>query len=109
MGVAMPPMDAAYAIESRLAIASCGCGLPMRCSTTPITERTVGSIMTVVAMLEIHMLSVAEAIMNPATSMGGREPTKSMMVRAMRRCRPQRSMARAIMKPPMKRKMTGCA
>ena len=57
------------------------------------------------AVLEIHMLSSAVAAMKPATSRTGEVPTRRTMASPMRVCRPQRCIARPMMKPPMKRKM----
>ena len=57
------------------------------------------------AVLLIHMLSPAVANMNPPTSRTGSVPTANTVTSAIRRCSPQRSMPRAIMNPPMKRKM----
>ncbi len=53
----------------------------------------------------IHMERNAEAIMKLKTSRDGPPPTARMMPSAMRLCRFQRSMTRAMRKPPMKRKM----
>ena len=47
--------------------------------------------------------------MKPATRRTGRAPRRSTTVSAMRRCRSQRSIARASRKPPRKRKISGLA
>jgi hypothetical protein len=65
----------------------------------------MGTIMIAVAVLEIHIERKAAATMNPRMSRRGPPPMRRMMTRAMRRWSPHRSMARAIMKPPMNRKM----
>jgi len=77
--------------------------------TSSMTERPMGSIMTAVAVLLTHMLRKAVASMKPATSRTGWVPTQRTSWRAMRRWSPHRCTAWAIMKPPMKRKMTGLA
>ena len=82
---------------------------PNRWRTRSITDRAIGSIMTVVAVFEIHMLRKALATMKPSTRRSGRLPTRRMMWSAIRRCRPQVCIERAIMKPPRKRKMFGFA
>jgi hypothetical protein len=69
----------------------------------------MGTIMMVVAVLLSHIESTAVASMNPPTSRLGAAPTAFRMVRAMRRCRFQRSTALAMRNPPRKRKISGCA
>ena len=61
--------------------------------------------MTEDAVLLIHMLRPAVAIMNPATSRVGCVPTPQTVSSAIRRCRFHFSTARAIMNPPRNRKM----
>ena len=65
----------------------------------------MGTIITAVAVLEIHMERKAAASMKPSTIRAGPPPTAWMMPRAMRRWRFHLSIVRAIMKPPMKRTM----
>lgn len=72
-------------------------------------DRPIGSIMTVVAVFDTHMLMNAVAAMNPPTIRAGRMPAVRTVTSAMRRCNPQRCMARASMNPPMKRKMRSLA
>jgi hypothetical protein len=86
-------------------------GAPPACSRSSswITDSAIGSIITTVAVLLTHMLSAAVAPMNPAIRLAGRVPTRLMIVSAMRRCSPQLWSAAAMMKPPMKRKITGLA
>ena len=54
-----------------------------------------------------HMLSAADASMNPSTIRRGRSPTTDTTARAARRCRPLSSIAIAIRNPPKKRKIMG--
>ncbi len=65
--------------------------------------------MAVVAVLEIHMERNAVASMKPRISFRGPVPTAEMIPRAIRLCRPQRSMVTARRKPPMKRKISSLA
>ena len=52
--------------------------------------------------MALHTLNYpAAATMNPSTSRAGPPPTRAMMLSAMRRCRFQRCIVRAIMNPPM--------
>jgi hypothetical protein len=62
-----------------------------------------------VAVLLTHMLSSALAVMKPPTRAAGRAPKARSTSSATRRCRSQRSIASAMMNPPMKRKMIGLA
>jgi hypothetical protein len=62
----------------------------------------MGSIIMVVAVLDIHMDINAVPHMNPITTRAGEVPKSDVIVRAIRRCRPHFSIARAIMNPPMK-------
>jgi len=75
----------------------------------PMTDRPMGSIMMLVAVLLTHMLMNAVAIMKPAICRLGWLPTASSVARAMRLCRFQRCIARPSRKPPRKRKMVGLA
>ena len=61
----------------------------------------IGTIITAVAVLDIHIDRNAAAAMKPSTIRAGPPPTIWMMASAMRRCRFHFSMVRAIMKPPM--------
>ena len=67
---------------------------------TVTTETAMGRSISVVEVLEIHMLTNAAAIMNPATRPRASAPDRANTLSAMRRWRPQRSIARAITKPP---------
>ena len=64
------------------------------------TDNAMGSIIRVVAVLEIHMLRAAVATMNPASSLRGCPPAATRMCSANRRWRFHRSSARAIKNPP---------
>ena len=70
-----------------------------------IIANPMGSIITDVAVLEIHMERNAEEAMNPSTRKSARRPMTWMIFRAIRRWRFHLSMDKAIKKPPMKRKM----
>lgn len=61
----------------------------------------MGSIISAVAALEIHIERKAEAIKTPSTMLRRLLPIRLTMESAIRRCRFQRSMAMARMKPPM--------
>ncbi len=65
----------------------------------------MGIIMTVVAVLETKAERAAVATMNPKISRPGEKPTALTMFMAIRRWRFQRCIARAMMKPPMNRKI----
>ena len=66
----------------------------------------IGVIMAAHAVFETHMLRNAVTTMKPPMMAPGRAPTSRSVKKAMRRSRPQRSMARPMMKPPMNRKIT---
>ena len=74
-----------------------------------MTDSAMGSIMIVEAVLEIHMLNPAATAMNAPTNCRGRVPTRVSTLSAIRRCRPQRSTASAIINPPLNRKISGLA
>ncbi len=63
----------------------------------------MGTIITAVAVSEIHIERNAAAIMKPRTLRAGPPPTAWMMLSAMRRCRFHFCIVSAIMKPPMYR------
>ena len=65
----------------------------------------IGTIITAVAVLEIHIERNAAATMKPSTIRAGPPPTQPMMASAMRRCRFHFCIVNAIMKPPMKSTM----
>ncbi len=71
------------------------------CRSSSVMDSAMGSIIRVVAALLIHMLSSAEASMKPARMERGFDPERPKMPRAMRRCNPQRCMAKESKKPPM--------
>ena len=73
------------------------------------TARATGSIIAAVAVFEIHMLRKAVAIMNPRINLEGAVPKSVMTFSAIRRCSPDFSIAAAIKKPPMKRKISSRA
>ena len=76
-----------------------------RSSTCSTMARPMGTIITAVAVLEIHIDRNPAATMKPSTMRAGPPPTWWMMARAMRRCRFHFCMVTAIMKPPMKSTM----
>ncbi len=69
----------------------------------------IGSSITVVAVLLTHIEMNAVTAMKPRISSAGRVPTIARVARASRLWRPVCSSARAIRKPPRKRKITGLA
>ena len=66
----------------------------------------IGSIITVVAVFESHIDSAAVASMNPSTTRRGLSPMVLTISRAIRRCSPLRSTARAMRNPPRNRKIS---
>ena len=78
-------------------------------NTRSMTLSAIGTIMAAHAVFETHMLRNAVTAMKPPTMAPGRAPTRRRVKKAMRRSRPQRSMASPMMKPPMKRKITSAA
>lgn len=74
-----------------------------------ITARPMGIIITVVAVLEIHMDKNAVAIINPRMRRFGVSPMTAMITRAILLWRCHRCMAKAMKNPPMNRKMRGLA
>ena len=73
----------------------------MRSSTCSTIASPIGTMVTAVAVLEIHIDRKAAAIMKPSTMRAGPPPTRRMMLSAIRRCRFHRCIVSAIMKPPM--------
>jgi len=70
-----------------------------------ITESAIGTIIMVVAVLEIHIDRNAVAIIKPNKILPGFTPNHFKTLRAMRLCKFHRCMARATKNPPIKRKM----
>ena len=68
-------------------------------------ERAMGTIIMVVAVLDIHMDRKAVADMNPISILPGLMPKNINTFIAIRLCKFQRSMASAIKKPPKNRKI----
>ena len=64
----------------------------------------MGTIIIVVAVLEIHMDKNAVASMNPVRMQRGQPPKTSSRRRAIRRCKFQRCIANATIKPPTYKK-----
>ena len=84
--------------------------MPVRVrNTRSMTLSAIGTIMAAHAVFETHMLKNAVTAMKPPMIAPGRAPTRRNVKKAMRRSRPQRSMASPMMKPPMKRKITSAA
>ena len=78
----MPPIVAAYATPSIMAAAKLAPSCPWFLSdvnTTAMREVAIGSIITVVAVLLIHMLSAAVASIMPPIRLWGWLPTRRMM------------------------------
>jgi hypothetical protein len=70
---------------------------------------TIGSIITAVAVFDTNALSIAAAIITPATIRFGPTPTRRITCSASRLCAPHRSSVAPSISPPMNRKMTGSA
>ena len=106
-GVAIPPIDAPQAMAMQIAAANPGTAC--RCSRRATSASATGSMISVAAVLAIHIEASAVASSMPSTSRRGEVPMRSSTASASRRCRPQRSMASAAMKPAiisrMKRSM----
>ena len=77
--------------------------------TASATFSAMGIIISVVAVLEIHIESSAAATMNPRIMALGREPKAATTLSAMRACRFQRSIASATMNPPSSNMTMGLA
>ena len=111
-GVAIPPIDAAYAMPSNKhgpnprATAPDAPSAPgaFRFSRLRIAS-AIGNIMMAVAVFEIHIDSTAAESIKPSTRCAGRPPASRMIFRAMRRCKCQRSIASASKKPPRNKKI----
>ena len=69
----------------------------------------IGIIITVVAVLETNADNTAVTDMKPKIRRPGENPTALTIFMAMRLCRLQRCIERAIINPPMKRKIGGLA
>ena len=75
--------------------------------SNPITDIAIGSITTVLAVLLIHILMKAVAIMNPKITRLGEVPVSFTIVNAMRLCRFTFSKANANTNPPKNKKTIG--
>ena len=75
----------------------------MRARNNAATEIAMGNIITVVALLLIHMLTKAVATMNPANTRLTRDPVCPTIQNATRSCSRHRCKPRASTKPPRKR------
>src|SRR6056297_657764 len=108
--VAIPPAFAEKAIPS-ITLSAKFWSLLVKPSSSSInrliTEIAMGSITTVLAVLLIHMLKVAVAIIKPKITLLGVVPVSFIMFRAILRCRFTFSKASAITNPPKKRKTMG--
>ena len=115
ISVPMPPIVAAYAMAiistvAKRSLMARRSGLsPAPWATNSMTESAMGTIITVVVVLNTHMLTSPAASMKPPTTLAGLAPTSATKFSAMRRWRPQRCMPSAMMKPPSMRKMMGLA
>lgn len=69
------------------------------------TASTMGIIMAVAAVLEIHMERKAVVTMKENMTRAGRVPIRSSRESEIRRWRPEFSTAMAIIRPPMNRKL----
>jgi hypothetical protein len=76
----------------------------------PVTTATaIGVIISVVAVLDIHIDRNAVTRITANTIRRGSVPTRDRANQAIRRCSPQRSNVAATRKPPMKRNTAGFA
>lgn len=75
----------------------------------PISPVAIGTIIAAVAVLLIHVLRPAAAIMKLPTTRVWRAPTSSTRRSAILRCRSQRRIAWAMQKPPSIRNTTSLA
>ena len=76
---------------------------------TCITDKAMGNIIMVVAVLLSHILIRPVARMNPKTIRSPLVPVSRIIFNAMRRCRFHFSIASPNMNPPKKRNITGLA
>ncbi len=107
--VPMPPMFEPYATES-ISAAPNPPSRSWRCSSSCFTSAIpIGTIITAVAVFEIHRLTAAVATSIPSSSRFGSVPTRRMISSAILRCRFHCSIAPPIAIPPMKRKMYASA
>ena len=70
-----------------------------------IIARPMGTIITAVAVFEIHMDKKADAVMKPSIIVDGLPPIRRIIQSAILLCNRHFSMAIAIIKPPIKRKI----
>ena len=96
------------ATPSARAVAQAGEEVPSSW-TSCATLRAIGIIISVVAVLEIHIDNRAEATMKPPTRPTGLLPKVRTTLSAMREWRFHFSMARATMNPPSKSMTMGLA
>ena len=107
--VEAPPIDAEYAISSRRGIAKSSSLKFISFEKIAITDNAIGSIIIVDAVLLTHMLIKAVVIIKPAIILLGLVPDKDKIFKAILLCKPQASIAEAIIKPPRKSKTNGWA
>lgn len=69
------------------------------------TEMPIGSIIIAVAVLDIHMDKKPVAIIKPKMTFFSLVPTTLIILKAIRLCNPDRSMAKPTTKPPINKKM----
>ena len=74
-----------------------------------MTDKAMGNIIIVVAVLLNHILSRPVASINPSTIRSPLVPVSRTMFNAILRCRFHFSIARPNINPPMNKKITGCA
>ena len=106
INVAIPPMEAEYAVPSMRAMEKRRAADLSRCSRigTRIAI-AMGTIIMVDAVLLIHIDKNHVDVINPSTMRGGLVPRMRKMRSAMRRCNSQRCIASANKNPPMNRKI----
>ena len=104
--VAIPPALAENAIPSiTLKAKFCVCFVEDSCWSMSklITDKAMGSITTVLAVLLIHILMNAVAIIKPKITLLGEVPVFFIMVRAILRCKFTFSRPKAKTNPPKNR------
>ena len=99
--VATPPKEAEWAKPNKTAMDS---ALSLTCLST---AKAMGIRISTVAVLLIHMDNNAAVAMKENTMRLPPPPMMFSIISAKRRCRPALSTARANMKPPINRRITG--
>ena len=107
--VAVPPIEAAYAIYNNKGIAKFLFSTLFWLEKNAITEVAIGSIIIVVAVLLIHIDKKAVDIINPNTIKLGPALKLEIIKKAILLCKFVYCIAKPKMNPPKKRKIIGWA